>query len=62
VAVDAGADAVKFQTFRAGNMYVADSGDVEYLDDEQWIYFGSYGFNDLCTRFCLPFLHTPVVM
>jgi len=35
VAVDAGADAVKFQTFRAGDMYVEDSGEIEYLDDEQ---------------------------
>jgi N-acetylneuraminate synthase len=38
VAVNAGADAVKFQTFRAGDMYVADSGDVEYLDDDRSIY------------------------
>ena len=38
VAVDAGADAVKFQTFRAGNMYVEDSGEVEYLDDDRSIY------------------------
>lgn len=38
VAVDAGADAVKFQTFRAGDMYVEDSGDVEYLDDDRSIY------------------------
>ncbi len=33
VAVAAGADAVKFQTFRATDMYVEDSGSVEYLDD-----------------------------
>jgi N-acetylneuraminate synthase len=26
---------VKFQTFRAGDMYVEDSGEIEYLDDEQ---------------------------
>lgn len=37
-AVDAGADAVKFQTFRADDMYVQDSGDVEYLDDNRSIY------------------------
>jgi N-acetylneuraminate synthase len=38
VAVNAGADAVKFQTFRAEDMYVEDSGEVEYLDDERSIY------------------------
>jgi N-acetylneuraminate synthase len=38
VAVEAGADAVKFQTFRAENLYVEDSGDVEYLDDNRSIY------------------------
>jgi len=38
VAVEAGADAVKFQTFRAEDMYVEDSGNVEYLDDERSIY------------------------
>ena len=38
VAVDAGADAVKFQTFRAEDLYVEDSGDVEYLDDDRSIY------------------------
>jgi len=38
VAADAGADAVKFQTFRAEDMYVADSGEVEYLEDERSIY------------------------
>ncbi|MDL0131506.1 N-acetylneuraminate synthase family protein [Halobacterium salinarum] len=37
-AVDAGADAVKFQTFRAEEMYVEDSGEVEYLDDNRSIY------------------------
>ncbi|MFC7071595.1 N-acetylneuraminate synthase family protein [Halovenus rubra] len=37
-AADAGADAVKFQTFRAEDMYVEDSGDVEYLEDERPIY------------------------
>jgi N-acetylneuraminate synthase len=37
-AVAAGADAVKFQTFRAKDMYVEDSGEVEYLDDEREIY------------------------
>ncbi|KTG30932.1 N-acetylneuraminate synthase family protein [Haloferax profundi] len=38
VAVEAGADAVKFQTFRASDMYVEDSGEVEYLEDERSIY------------------------
>lgn len=38
VAVEAGADAVKFQTFRASDMYVEDSGGVEYLDDDRTIY------------------------
>jgi len=38
VAADAGADAVKFQTFRAEDMYVQESGEVEYLDDERSIY------------------------
>ena len=33
VAVDAGADAVKFQTFRAGEVYVADAGQSEYLSE-----------------------------
>jgi N-acetylneuraminate synthase len=37
-AVEAGADAVKFQTFRAEDMYVEDSGEVEYLEDEREIY------------------------
>jgi len=38
VAAEAGADAVKFQTFRAEDLYVEDSGDVAYLDDERSIY------------------------
>ncbi|WP_435196368.1 N-acetylneuraminate synthase family protein [Natronomonas sp. EA1] len=38
VAAKAGADAVKFQTFRAEDLYVEDSGNVEYLDDERSIY------------------------
>lgn len=38
VAADAGADAVKFQTFRAEELYVEDSGEVDYLDDERSIY------------------------
>ena len=38
VAADAGADAVKFQTFRAEDMYVEESGEVEYLDDDRSIY------------------------
>jgi len=37
-AVEADADAVKFQTFRAKDMYVEDSGEVEYLDDNRSIY------------------------
>lgn len=38
VAADAGADAVKFQTFRADDLYVEASGEVEYLDDDRSIY------------------------
>lgn len=38
VAADAGADAVKFQTFRAEELYVEDSGDADYLDDDRSIY------------------------
>ncbi|MFA9518179.1 N-acetylneuraminate synthase family protein [Halopenitus sp. H-Gu1] len=38
VAADAGADAVKFQTFRAEDLYVEESGEVEYLDDDRGIY------------------------
>ncbi|WP_439026680.1 N-acetylneuraminate synthase family protein [Haloarchaeobius sp. DT45] len=38
VAADAGADAVKFQTFRAEDLYVRDSGEVEYLEDKRSIY------------------------
>jgi N-acetylneuraminate synthase len=38
VAADAGADAVKFQTFCAEDMYVEESGEVEYFDDERFIY------------------------
>jgi N-acetylneuraminate synthase len=38
VAAEAGADAVKFQTFRAEDMYVQDSGEAEYLDDDRSIY------------------------
>lgn len=34
VAADAGADAIKFQTFRAEDLYVEESGEVEYLDDD----------------------------
>ncbi|WP_338729868.1 N-acetylneuraminate synthase family protein [Haladaptatus sp. DJG-WS-42] len=37
-AVNAGADAVKFQTFRAEDLYVEDSGEVEYLEDKRDIY------------------------
>ena len=38
VAAGAGADALKFQTFRAEDMYVEESGEVEYLDDDRSIY------------------------
>jgi len=38
VADRAGADAVKFQTFRAADLYVEESGGVEYLDDDRSIY------------------------
>ncbi|KAB7519452.1 N-acetylneuraminate synthase family protein [Halosegnis rubeus] len=37
-AAAAGADAVKFQTFRAEDLYVEDSGEVDYLDDDRTIY------------------------
>jgi N-acetylneuraminate synthase len=38
VAAEAGADAVKFQTFRAEDLYVQDSGEADYLDDDRSIY------------------------
>lgn len=38
VAAAAGADAVKFQTFRAEDLYVEESGGVEYIQDERSIY------------------------
>ena len=38
VAAAAGADAVKFQTFRANELYTTDSGGVEYLDDNRSIH------------------------
>lgn len=38
VAAEAGADAVKFQTFRAEDMYVEGSGEVDYLEDDRPIY------------------------
>jgi len=37
-AAAAGADAIKFQTFRADEMYVEESGGVEYLDDDRSIH------------------------
>jgi N-acetylneuraminate synthase len=37
-AAAAGADAVKFQTFRADEVYVKDSGQAEYLDDDRSLY------------------------
>ncbi len=38
VAAEAGADAVKFQTFRADKLYVQDTGDEEYFDNDKSIY------------------------
>lgn len=38
VAADAGADAVKFQTFRADKLYVQDTGDEKYFDNDKSIY------------------------
>jgi len=38
VAATADADAVKFQTFRAESLYVEESGNVDYLNDERSIY------------------------
>lgn len=38
VAAAADADAVKFQTFRAESLYVEESGNVDYLNDERSIY------------------------
>jgi len=38
VAAKAGADAVKFQTFRAEEVYVEESGSTEYLGEERPIY------------------------
>jgi N-acetylneuraminate synthase len=69
VAVDAGADAVKFQTFRAEDMYVEDSGEVEYLDDDRSIYDIIESMemphewipelHDYCTERGIYFLSTP---
>jgi N-acetylneuraminate synthase len=69
VAVDAGADAVKFQTFRAKDMYVEDSGEVEYLDDDRSIYDIIESMemphewipelHDYCTERSIYFLSTP---
>jgi N-acetylneuraminate synthase len=38
VAAEAGADAVKFQTFRAEDLYVQDTGEEEYFDNDKSIY------------------------
>jgi len=38
VAADAGADAVKFQTFKADKLYVQDTGDEEYFDNDKSLY------------------------
>jgi N-acetylneuraminate synthase len=69
IAVEAGADAVKFQTFRAEDMYVEDSGEVEYLDDERAIYEIIESMempyewipelHDYCTEQEIHFLSTP---
>jgi N-acetylneuraminate synthase len=69
VAVEAGADAVKFQTFRAEEMYVEDSGGVEYLDNERPIYDIIESMempyewipelHDYCTERDIYFLSTP---
>lgn len=69
VAVKAGADAVKFQTFRAEDMYVEDSGEVEYLDDDRSIYDIIESMemphewipelHDYCTERDIYFLSTP---
>lgn len=37
-AAKAGADAVKFQTFRAKNLYVEESGEADYLNDDRSLY------------------------
>lgn len=37
-AAAAGADAIKFQTFRADEVYVEDSGQAAYLDDDRSLY------------------------
>jgi N-acetylneuraminate synthase len=69
VAANSGADAVKFQTFRAENMYVEDSGEVEYLDDDRSIYEIIESMempfewiprlHDYCDRRGVQFLSTP---
>lgn len=38
IAVESGADAVKFQTFRADRLYVTETGEEEYFDNGQSIY------------------------
>jgi len=38
VAAEAGADAVKFQTFKAEDVYVENSGQAEYLEDSRSLY------------------------
>ena len=68
-AVEAGADPVKFQTFRAAEMYVEDSGTVEYLDDSRPIdeiieamempYEWIPELHAYCTERAIDFLSTP---
>jgi N-acetylneuraminate synthase len=68
-AASAGADAIKFQTFRAEDLYVRDSGKADYLEDErsifdiieamempyEWIEL----LHDYCERRSIVFLSTP---
>ncbi len=58
-AVDAGADAVKFQTFRAETVYVENAGMVEYLSDTGIAEDIREIFRDLAMPYeMLPELHT----
>lgn len=69
VAADAGVDAVKFQTFRAADLYVEDSGGAEYLNDDRPLYEIIEGLempyewiprlHDYCHEQDVEFLSTP---